>query len=284
MTLPKVKTRLFKAILQKPNQFRQKVNYLRYLTSECNPVKWVFIVGCYNSGTTLLGKLLSQHKNISYLDEGAHYTDELKIPDELGWPRMWCEVEDDIKKDIDNVDSARNLRKDWSWLFDVDKNVYLEKSISNTARVEWLKKNFSNSYFVHIIRNGYAVAEGIRVKAPNDNWNMPDEYDTYPISKCAKMWCRSAEVFKSQAKSISNTKTVAYEKLCKSPKKVVSEIWKFIGINAKPTWDESTSWTIHGNTSPIQNMNDKRLKHLSCTDRLSIKRQAHWALEKYNYL
>ena len=42
---------------------------------------WIFITGCYNSGTTLLNQILSTHSRISGLpDEGVMLTDQLVRP------------------------------------------------------------------------------------------------------------------------------------------------------------------------------------------------------------
>src|SRR5688572_13607291 len=59
--------------------------------------KWVFILGCYNSGTTLLDQILSLHPEISGLkDEGVMLTDCLKRPEDFGWRRMWWKCEDQM--------------------------------------------------------------------------------------------------------------------------------------------------------------------------------------------
>ena len=57
---------------------------------------------------------------------------------------------------------VEKLKKDWMPFFDRKKKVFLEKSIVNSARMTWLQDSFANSYFIFIVRNGYAVAEGIR--------------------------------------------------------------------------------------------------------------------------
>ncbi|MBK9319321.1 MAG: sulfotransferase [Bacteroidetes bacterium] len=42
------------------------------------PEKWVFILGCYNSGTTLLHKLLATHSDIGSMpNEGQFYSSQL---------------------------------------------------------------------------------------------------------------------------------------------------------------------------------------------------------------
>ena len=56
---------------------------------------WVFLVGCYNSGTTLLAELLGQHPSISTLPTEGHFiTDEFVKDYDIGLPRMWVGRED----------------------------------------------------------------------------------------------------------------------------------------------------------------------------------------------
>lgn len=51
-------------------------NILREIKISFTPVprpdKWLFVVGCYNSGTTLLAEMLSRHPNISGLPTEGH--------------------------------------------------------------------------------------------------------------------------------------------------------------------------------------------------------------------
>ena len=125
------------------------------------PDKWLIILGCYNSGTTLLRELLSFHSEISTLPrEGVVITRLLPRPEDKGWKRMWvkCLHYIDNQKDID----PREVMSDWEPWWDSKKVIFLEKSISNLTRIDWFEKNFPNCYFVGITRDGYAVAEGIR--------------------------------------------------------------------------------------------------------------------------
>lgn len=55
------------------------------------PRKWLFLVGCYNSGTTLLAELLSRHPDISALPTEGHFiTDQFVKDYDVGLPRMWA--------------------------------------------------------------------------------------------------------------------------------------------------------------------------------------------------
>ena len=67
---------------------------------ELQPQKWVFIVGCYNSGTTLLAEIFEKHPQLAVLpDEGVMLTDQLPRPEDYGWRRMWCECESQMQID-----------------------------------------------------------------------------------------------------------------------------------------------------------------------------------------
>ena len=60
-----------------------------YLGKELKPERWIFVVGCYKSGTTLLTKILSQHPLIGSMpNEGVAFTDALPYPEQYGWTRM----------------------------------------------------------------------------------------------------------------------------------------------------------------------------------------------------
>jgi hypothetical protein len=55
---------------------------------------WIFIIGCYNSGTILLEQIIRQHPAIAGLpDEGQFLTDALITPKSVGVPRLWVEKE-----------------------------------------------------------------------------------------------------------------------------------------------------------------------------------------------
>ena len=83
--------------LTKPHRIELFAAFSRRLTKVVEPEKWVFVVGCYDSGTTLLARLLATHSQISRFDEGVFKTSQLVTPEELGWPRLWCQVVDQVR-------------------------------------------------------------------------------------------------------------------------------------------------------------------------------------------
>ena len=75
------------------NRIKQSTIIPRLLTpfgNELQPDRWIFIIGCNNSGTTLLKSILTKHPLIAgFTREGVYLTDRLPFPEQFGWPRMW---------------------------------------------------------------------------------------------------------------------------------------------------------------------------------------------------
>ena len=54
-----------------------------------SPKQWVFLLGCYNSGTTILRDVLGAHPEVSTMPrEGVKLTDLFPTPEHQGWFRM----------------------------------------------------------------------------------------------------------------------------------------------------------------------------------------------------
>ena len=269
--------------LTKPHRIELFAEVSRKLTKVVEPEKWVFIVGCYNSGTTLLARLLATHSNISRLDEGVFKTSQLVTPEELGWPRLWCQIVDQVRlKAGDRSVDVEKLKRDWMLFFDRKKTVFLEKSIVNSARMTWLQENFDNSYFLFIVRNGYAVSEGIRRQTSK---SLKSQFnDSYPIELCAEQWVTNNKIIESDAKRIRFFKRIFYEDLCEHPKKTISDIYAFLGLNDESSvLSEAQHWKIHEYNSEIRNMNDRSFENLSLEDIKKIEAIAGEMLVYYGY-
>lgn len=274
-------------ILVKPNRNYLKllVFLVRSLSKSKEPDKWIFIAGCYNSGTTLLLRLLGLHPDISILNEGAARTEQLVTPEELGWTRMWCKVISKVRltENNSNID-IKKLKKDWMVFFDKRKFVYVEKSIVNSARMRWFQKNFKNSYFIHIVRNGYAVAEGIRRKAPIGRWGISDKFDTtYPIELCAKQWVINNKIIEEDSKYIKNFKMVTYENLCYDPDKIIKDIFRFTNLEIPENFKINGYVKLNNKYKEIKNMNLKSFENLSANDIKNIENVAAPFLKYYKY-
>lgn len=197
-----------------------------------HPEKWVFILGCYNSGTTILRTLLSGHPSIRVLPkEGVRFTPELPRPETLGWTRMWIGCpEHMVMPPTDGHRIAERVVRDWSPWWGRGGSVFVEKSISSLTRMHWLQEHFPNSYFIGIHRNGYAVAEGIRRRARPRGLVRDRIGETYPVEWAARQWVDANVRLLTGQADLARYHQLSYESLVRRPVKELEAIFEFLGL------------------------------------------------------
>lgn len=252
------------------------------LTPLSEPDKWVFLVGCYNSGTELLMHLLGSHSSIGALpDEGQFLTDQFPADYELGLPRMWVLREDLFRlTEKDDGPDAVRLKREWLMRLDRSRRIFLEKSPPNAARTRWLQRHFPNAHFVAIVRNGYAVAEGIRRKAEPTHLA-----GGWPLELCARQWDRSNEVLLDDAEHLDRLLWVRYEDLAENPEQELDRVLSFLELadEGELGIDLDRPWAIHEREDRIRNMNDDSIARLDPDERAVITREARPMLEHFEY-
>jgi hypothetical protein len=243
--------------------------------------KWVFLVGCYNSGTTLLSELLGQHPLISALETEGHFiTDQFVKDYDIGLPRMWVDREDIFRLDENDTgpDPVRVL-KEWSMRLDLKKQVLIEKSPPNSAKTRWLQKHFENAHFIGIVRNGYAVAEGITRKA-----NPLHLINSWPIDKSAYQWARSNEILLEDSEHLKKFMWVTYEDLADDTIGTLNKITEFLSIDSFQQFKSDQNWSIHERDEKIRNMNEGSISRLNDVQIKTIEQVAGEMLDKFGYL
>lgn len=266
---------------------RLLMNFLNASGRDIHNKKWVFIIGCYNSGTTLLEQVLSTHPAMSSLhDEGLVLTDALLRPEDFQWRRMWhaCEKEMEVEESK-APQIARRVKRHWSHFYDLNKPVLLEKSIANTTRIPFFSRYFDDVYFIHLVRNGYAVAEGIHRKADIMQGNPRfKENEQYPIDLCARQWARSLELVEQTKAKADHFLEITYEAFTDEPDQVLRQLTDFIGVEPFGNSFKENVFSVHNVESSIRNMNEKSIKKLSANDVDLINKAARPYLEKWGYL
>jgi hypothetical protein len=241
---------------------------------------WVFLVGCYNSGTTLLAELLGQLPSISALSTEGHFiTDQFVKDYDIGLPRMWVEREDlfRLTEDDHGPDPVR-VKKEWAMRLDLKKPVLLEKSPPNSAKTRWLQQHFENAHFIGIMRNGYAVAEGITRKA-----NPKHLINSWPIEKSIYQWKRSNEVLQQDAEHLKRFIWISYEDLTEDTIGTLNKITDFIGIENFAQFEAERNWNIHERDEQVRNMNAESIARLTPEQIKRITEVAGEMLDEFGY-
>ena len=241
---------------------------------------WVFLVGCYNSGTTLLSELLSQHPSISALSTEGHFITDQFIKDyEIGLPRMWVDREDLFRLDENDTgpDPVR-VQKEWAMRLNVKSPVLLEKSPPNAAKTRWLQKHFDNAHFIGILRNGYAVAEGIARKAEPKHL-----VGGWPIEKSAYQWVRSNEVLQEDSEHLKRFMWIRYEDLVDNTNGSLEKITDFIGVERFEQFAPDRTWSIHERNEKVRDMNAESISRLSSAQIECINEVAGHMLDTLGY-
>jgi hypothetical protein len=236
----------------------------------------IFIIGCGRSGTTILGKSLSKHRRITYLNEPRH---------------LWLSVfpETDIwtskaysrngKLFLTEADVDFNKGKKLSRLFRFKtivnlRPVLVEKLPINNFRLDFIQQIFPDARFIHIYRNGLEVARSIQkisekggwfgsniykwdklvdyAKNSDDTKKLPELCDTY-YDKGLLEWRLSTEAVVGFLRRLPDDAFLetSYDKFIDDPVETISKILSFIGVDCNPNVETFVSDTVARKSSRL---------------------------------
>ena len=238
--------------------------------------KWVFIISCTNSGSTVLHELLAAHPDIASMRfEGQHYQDQLPLPTEDDAQRLWAltpkyRLDENSKANID----VNRIKRQWSHFMNYPtRGFYLEKSPPNAVRTRWLQKHFPQAYFIALVRNGYAVAEGIARRTG------------VGLEAAARQWNTCLDVMLDDFTHLERKILIRYEDLIESPDAVIARVLTFLGTGDKVTSVREREYRIHGQVQAVsRQMNERSIGSLSEVDLALIEDIAERNLRRFGYL
>jgi hypothetical protein len=141
------------------------------------PTHPIFIIGCGRSGTTILGKLLSQHPDVTYLNEPRDLwladprTDVWSAKAHARGGRLTL-----TPRDVDRV-YAHRLRAAFAGAAAAPgRGQLIEKLPVNSFRVGYIARIFPDARFIHLLRNGLEVAASIASVAEAFTWYGHDDF------------------------------------------------------------------------------------------------------------
>lgn len=251
----------------------------RYSPEILSAHKWCFVVGCNNSGTSLLQSIFERSGQVSTMPhEGQRYTRVLMRAARRGHERVWTEFLDELRmSDLDGDLQVPRLLHDWMEEYSMPlREILVEKTTANAVRMLWLQKVFPRSHFIGLIRNGYAVTEGIRRKGHK------------PIRRGARHWNRVNKIMMEDARSIEHFLLVRYEDLVSRTDAVARELEKFLGIvpgglNVVPNQTFSFDTVLGSSEQPIRDLNSESLKRLTPQDMEAIREEASEMLRFFGH-
>ena len=235
----------------------------------------VFIIGCGRSGTTILGKTLSKHPQIKYLNERREL-----------WHRAYPKFniwEKGIKNpllfvDEKSIETNKNilLRK----LFFREQilgnaKILLEKLPINNFRLQFLHKSFPEAKYIYLTRNGLEVSNSIEKRIKKKNWftgiklellqkEIKEEFDTTVKSNLHKgMWewklsMQESNQFFNQLEPTKFTH-LSYQNFIENTENSLKIIFDFLQLSYNDEFIKTSSKNIKRKNKRIIITNDKKL-------------------------
>jgi hypothetical protein len=176
-----------------------------------------------------------------------------------------------ITSELKNVYKLINIFCKWQ-----GKNIFLTE-YSKWAKINYFSKIEPNAKFLHLVRDGRAVAYEyykMIINSKYKEWNEKekwiyawpqnwrDEFEENSdsiLAYCAYLWKFQLKLIQEEAKNLSLDRylEIKYEDLVKEPEKVIIEIMDFFGID----FNTNISRYLHKNM--LKNMNHEWKENLS---------------------
>lgn len=253
--------------------------YTRHVEALGTAHTWCFIVGCNNSGTSLLHSILARTGQVSTFElEGQRYTRTMVRAARRGHQRVWTEFLDELRlTEDDSTEQLPRLLHDWMRELEPPiQRIIVEKTTANAVRMRWLQKAFPDSRFIAMVRNGYAVCEGIYRKGEKD------------MTRAARHWNLVNRIMLEDAAHLDHFLLLPYEELVQAPEASAARLQDLLGIDAGRIRDamsgEFSFTTVKGRDAQgMENMNSAGIARLSASDLEIISREADEMLGRLGY-
>ncbi len=275
-----------------------------------DPERTIFIIGSGRSGTTILYELLAIHPDLAWFSAlsnrhpasrwAIHFHRLLDAPlvgnrfkhaiisrsrfiRHLGI--VPSEGEDIYEGYCGFRQDVRLTEEDWQPEADqrlkdifklhleiTGKDRFLSKRTSNTQRIRLIARMFPDAHFIHIIRDGRAVA----LSYQNVEWwkdvrlwwagTTPSEWEKEgrdPLELTGLHWKHNLEEIQSNRQVLSNYKEVRYESLVADPRSVMLELLDFCDLKPSGGYEEQLPTSLPDmNRKWKENLNESQLATL----------------------
>ena len=262
----------------------------------------IFIIGSPRSGTGIFYRTMAMHPDLAWISNITK-----KVPGSLVATRAIMLFRDDHRPtEANNVWAKYTRGQDESLgqhdatpaarrflnkvvrnnLKIFDKPRFLSKCPGNSVRMEFLKEIFPSAIFIHIVRDGRAVAYSImrsRQKHSNQYWSTKppgwrDLLQRPMLEACALQWKMIVEHVLNSAQSLPPDQYLEtkYEDFIQRP----AETLKFIGNKCGLEWSENL---LESSASGLENRNFKWKENLSPAEKDTLAPLVEELLDRLGY-
>ncbi len=220
-----------------------------------HPNQQLFIGGCSRSGTTLLGAMIGAHSDCICSPESHFKIDVMRAlaydaislePAALvnliqrHWRfKIW---ELDLEPVSTLSDNNASLDQILHWIVaqyarqqgKASAPIWVDHTPENISYAQSLRQIFPHARFIHLVRDGRAVAASI----------LPLDWGPNTIIKAARWWMRMASFGLAVEKTLGPeiVLRVKYEELVLEPEKTMQTISHFLGVDYQPAMLQATGF------------------------------------------
>ena len=216
--------------------------------------KFLFILSPPYCGSTLLTQIISSSKKISCNNYIATMEGQLL-------PELRSHMFNKNRWDESNVYDWSKIKSVWMKYWDQSKPVLMDKTTTNIMRFDEIKKQFDNTYAICLVRNPYAVIEGIMRR------------NSKSIEFAVEFCIKTLQYQKYNIENNKNLAWITYSELCDNHNLVKKKIKSILPEIDDLDFNKFFSAHNFKNMSlRITNLNDEKISKLKKEDILKINK------------
>ena len=216
--------------------------------------KFLFILSPPYCGSTLLTQIISTSKKISCNNYIATMEGQLL-------PELRNHMFNKNRWDKSNVYDWSKIKNVWMKYWDQSKPVLMDKTTTNIMRFDEIKKQFDNTYAICLVRNPYAVIEGIMRR------------NSKSIEFAVEFCIKTLQYQKYNIENNKNLAWITYSELCDNHNLVKKKIKSILPEIDDLDFNKFFSAHNFKNKSlRITNLNDEKISKLKKEDILKINK------------
>tara|TARA_B100001057_G_scaffold179113_1_gene179881 strand:+ start:10909 stop:11718 length:810 start_codon:yes stop_codon:yes gene_type:complete len=210
--------------------------------------KFLFILSPPYSGSTLLTQIISTSKKISCNNYIATMEGQLL-------PELRNHMFNKERWDKKNIYDWYKIKSVWMKYWDQSKPILMDKTTTNIMRFDDIKKEFDSTYAICLVRNPYAVIEGIMRR------------NSKPIEFAIEFCIKTLKYQKCNIENNKNLTCITYSELCDNKDQVNKKIKTILPeINDLDFNKIFSAHNFKNKNLKITNLNNEKISKLKKTE------------------